>query len=111
MTEGRDEEEWRKRITAKLRGSPALILIDNLRHELNSGTVAAAITSVAWEDRILGKSETVRLPVRNTWVATGNNPALSDEIARRTVRIRLDAKIDKPWLREPTAFRHPNLRA
>ena len=39
---------------------------------------------------------------------TGNNPTLSSEIARRTVRIRLDAKRDRPWLRD--RFRHPDLR-
>ena len=31
MTEGRDDEEWRKRLTAKLRQIPSLVLIDNLR--------------------------------------------------------------------------------
>ena len=50
----------------------------------------------------------VRAIVRMTWIATGNNPALSNEIARRTVRIRLDGKVDRPWLRE--GFKHANLR-
>ena len=108
MTEGRDEDEWRKRLTAKLRtGSPA-VLIDNLKRPLVSASVAAAITSTVWEDRILGTSDTTRLPVRCAWIATGNNPTLSSEIARRTVRIRLDAKRDRPWLRD--RFRHPELR-
>jgi hypothetical protein len=49
-----------------------------------------------------------RIPVRCAWVATGNNPGTSTEMARRTVRIRMDAKQDRPWLR--TEFRHPNLR-
>ena len=31
MTEGRDDDEWRKRLTAKLRQLPVLLLIDNLR--------------------------------------------------------------------------------
>jgi hypothetical protein len=108
MTEGRDEEEWRKRITAKLRSGSPFILIDNLRNRLDSAAVSAAITSTSWEDRILGASEIIRLPVRCAWMATGNNPAVSTEIARRTVRIRMDAKMDRPWLR--TKFRHDNLR-
>jgi hypothetical protein len=107
MTEGGDEEEWRKRLTAKLRTSPTFLLIDNLRKKLDSAALAAAITSPAWEDRILGVSQMVKLPVSCGWLATGNNPSLSGEIARRTVRIRLNAKIDQPWLREN--FRHPNL--
>jgi hypothetical protein len=108
MTEASDEEEWRKRLTAKLRSGSPFILIDNVRRRLDSAALAAAITSTTWEDRILGSSEVVRLPVRCAWLATGNNPALSTEIARRTVRIRLDAKMDRPWLRDK--FRHANLR-
>ncbi|RMF86536.1 MAG: DUF3854 domain-containing protein [Nitrospinota bacterium] len=109
ITEGRDEEEWRKRITAILRNGPSVVLIDNLRRRLDSANVSAAITATTWEDRILGHSETVRLPVRCIWVATGNNPALSTEIARRTVRIRIDAKNDRPWNRDRVSFRHPDL--
>ena len=107
MTEGRDEDEWRKRLTAKLRQLPTLLLIDNLRQELDSSALAAALTAPAWEDRVLGASEMVRLPVRCAWVATGNNPAVSHEIARRLIRIRLDARTDQPW--RSHGFRHPDL--
>jgi hypothetical protein len=109
MTEGRDEDEWRKRLTAKLRSGSAFLLIDNLRRCLDSAAVASAITSPTWEDRVLGTSEVIRIPVRCAWIATGNNPAISSEIARRTIRIRMDARQDRPWLR--TDFRHPDLRA
>ena len=107
MTEGSSEEEWRKRLTSQLRRSPFLIAIDNLRQPLNSSALAAALTAPFWEDRILGVSEIVRLPIHTVWVATGNNPVLSNEMARRVVRIRLDAGVDQPWRRE--GFRHPDL--
>ena len=107
MTEGRDDEEWRKRITAKLRQIPSMVLIDNLRNELDSSALAAALTAPFWEDRILGVSEMARLPIRCTWIATGNNPAFSNEMSRRLVRIRLDARVDQPWRRD--GFRHPDL--
>ena len=106
-TEGRDDEEWRKRITAKLRQIPAIVLIDNLRHELDSSALAAALTAPYWEDRILGVSEMTRLPIRAVWIATGNNPSFSNEMARRIVRIRLDARVDQPWRRD--GFRHADL--
>ena len=109
MVEGRDEDEWRKRLTAKLRTIPALLLIDNLRRRLDSSAVAAALTAPYWEDRVLGASEMTRFPIRCVWIATGNNPQFSNEIARRMVRIRLDPHEDQPWLRE--GFRHPNLLA
>ena len=107
MTEGRDEEEWRKRVTAKLRQVPSIVLIDNLRHKLDSAAVAAALTAPFWEDRILGASEMARLPIRCVWIATGNNPEFSNEMARRLVRIRLDAHVERPWQR--AGFRHPDL--
>ncbi|OYW53872.1 MAG: ATPase [Hyphomicrobium sp. 32-62-53] len=107
MTEGRDDEEWRKRVTAKLRQVPSILLIDNLRNKLDSAAVAAALTAPYWEDRILGASEMARLPIRCVWIATGNNPEFSNEMARRLVRIRLDAHVERPWQR--AEFRHPDL--
>jgi hypothetical protein len=106
-TEGRDEDEMRKRITAMLvKGSP-YIVFDNLRGKLDSAALSAAITASQWEDRLLGQTRTVCLPVRCVWVATGNNPTLSGELSRRAIRIRLDAQCAEPWRR--TGFRHPDL--
>ena len=48
------------------------------------------LTATQWRGRRLGKSEIVDVPNDATWVATGNNVELSDEIARRTIPIRLD---------------------
>lgn len=107
MTEGTDEESWRKRITSTLCGSPTAVLIDNLRRRLDSAALSSAITATTWEDRVLGRSENIRIPVRCAWLATGNNPALSNEISRRAIRIRLDARIDRPWLR--SGFTHDPL--
>ncbi|HEY2922903.1 MAG TPA: ATPase, partial [Candidatus Binatia bacterium] len=83
-------------------------LIDNVRRRLESSALSSALTSEIWNDRIMGKTEIAQIVVRAIWVATGNNPVLSNEIARRTVRIRLDSKVDRPWLRN--GFRIPNLR-
>jgi len=110
MTEGRDEDEWRKRLLAKLRGAPAAVNIDNVRRPLDSAALSSVLTAYPlWEDRLLGMSEIVGVPVRCLWLVTGNNPSLSNEVARRTIRCRLDAKTDRPWLR--TGFRHPDIRA
>ena len=99
MVEGQGEDEWRKRITSTLRSAPPALLIDNLRKRLDSSALSSALTATTWEDRLLGSSDNIMLPIRCAWVATGNNPSLSLEIARRTIRIRLDAQTPKPWLR------------
>ena len=83
-------------------------MIDNVTNTLDSGELASALTALAWEDRILGKSETISLPVRCVWVTTANNPTMSTEIARRSIRIRLDPGVDRPWTLD--GFKHVDLR-
>jgi primase/DNA polymerase family protein/DNA primase RepB-like protein len=109
IAEAREDDEWRKRLTARLREGYPITLIDNLSRPLDSGTVSTVLTARRWEDRLLGKNETIAIPVRTIFVCTANNPVLSMEIARRAIRIRLDPKMDRPWLRE--GFRHADLRA
>jgi putative DNA primase/helicase len=109
MTEGRDDDEWRKRITAKLITAPTMVLIDNVKRRLDSGALSAALERPLWEDRHLGLSRMVTVPIRCIWVCTANNPSLSDEIARRTARVRIDTQTETPW--ERSGFRHPDLRA
>jgi putative DNA primase/helicase len=109
LTHTSDDDEMRKRITSLLREGRSVVMLDNLTRMLDSGVLAGAITGDRWSDRILGVSAMLNLPVRCVWIVTGNNPSMSMEIARRAVRVRLDAGIEKGWLRE--GFRHENLRA
>lgn len=109
LSAGRDEEEWRKRLTTVLRSGHPVVAIDNVDKTLASSHLAHALTARLWRDRLMGTMETVSLPVRCVWVATGNNPMLSTEIARRCVRIRLDARLDQPWRRDPAQFRYQKL--
>lgn len=107
MAQCRDGDEWRKRITASLRAGHAAVQIDNVTLPLDSGELAMALTIPYWSDRLLGSSQTVSYPVRCAWAMTANNPILSTEMARRSIRIRLDSKTDRPWEREE--FRHKEL--
>ena len=104
MPPAANEEETRKRITAALLDIPEAILIDNVRDGVDSPSLAAALTATVWTDRVLGRSESRSIPVRTTWIATGNNPSRSREMARRVIRIRLDAATERP--EERTGFRH-----
>jgi putative DNA primase/helicase len=107
MTEGSHEDEWRKRITAKLMQAPVAVLIDNLRDRLDSAALSAVLSADVWEDRILGYSQVATLPNKTTWIATGNNPGLSGELTRRSVRVRLDAEQEHP--EDRGGFRHAHL--
>jgi len=83
MTEAKDNEELRKRITAVLLSGTPFALFDNITRRLDSGVLSAALTAERWSDRVLGLSKMVRLPIRIAWVLTGNNLNFSRELTRR----------------------------
>jgi hypothetical protein len=102
------EEEWRKQLTSVLREGSSIVIIDNVNYRLDSGDLCKALTETIHGDRILGLSQTVNLPVRCTWIATGNNIQLGGDMPRRCYWIRMDAKCSKPF--ERTGFRHKRLK-
>lgn len=99
-----NEDEWRKKITTILMTASPFVLLDNIPDNttLNSPPLAAALTSSDWSDRVLGKSQAIRLPSRAVWVATGNNLRVAGDMPRRSYSIRLDANAERPW--ERTGF-------
>lgn len=107
QTETRNEDEIRKRITSVLLEASPTFYLDNINYRIDSSALASAVTTSWWTDRILGSTKTVRVPVKHTWIFAGNNPTMSNEIARRCIRIRLDAKVERPELR--TNFKHKDL--
>ena len=110
MSNPRDDEECRKRITALALAGDSMVLIDNIIGNLGCASLDAALTSPdSWKDRILGKSEMVELPLSLTWTATGNNVMLEADTSRRTLQIRLDSPEENPELR--SGFQIPHLVA
>ena len=61
----------------------ALYWIDNVHHKVDNASLALATTTEVWKDRVLGHSKTVVLPVRCSWILSGNNVELSSELAVR----------------------------
>ena len=102
----RDSDEVEKRITATLLAGFPMILLDNVSR-LSGDKLSAVLTTTLWRGRRLGKSEMVQVPNLSTWLATGNNVTLASEIVRRTVTIRLDARVERS--EERTGWRHSPL--
>ena len=109
-----EDEEMRKKITCWVRAADPIALIDNIPsgQVLKWASLDAALTAGVWTDRILGKSETIRLPVETMFFATGNGLSVSGDAGRRTLRIRLESPLANPHLRSESEFKwHPLLDA
>ncbi len=109
MTEAESDAEWRKKITTTLLAGHPFNVIDNVTRTLESGALSSALTSRVWTDRLLGQNREVSVASNGIWVATGNNIRVGGDLPRRTYRIRLDAKMARPWTRSD--FAHPDLMA
>ena len=102
-------DEWRKQLTTILSEGSSVVIFDNLEGCLKSAQLSKALTAETWADRILSKNQAAVLPVRCSWLATGNNIRLGGDIPRRCFQIRMDPQCPRPF--ERTDFRHPNLKA
>ncbi len=110
MTAPRDDDEFRKRITAMALSGELLILVDNVSTALGGPAIDAALTATTWSDRILGESRMATgIPLVATWFATGNNIILTGDIVRRVAHVRLQSPEETPEQR--TGFQHPDLPA
>ncbi len=109
ITAPRDEAEWNRVILSTLLRSPNILMIDNCNDYLSSEALASAITSSRFEGRIIGSSKNECAEVRCLWLINGNNLTFGWELARRVVRIRIDAGVASPDSRDSGTFVHPNL--
>lgn len=108
QTAPRSDDEMKKTLTACFIEGERCIFFDNA-NVLNSASFASALTAEVYSARILGASKMVRVPIKVQWVGSGNNTNLSGELYRRTVDIRMDAKMANP--EEGRSFRIKNLKA
>ena len=91
-----NDEEVRKRMLSALMSSDLVLLWDNLNAPLGSASLDAALTSEAFQDRILGSSKIVSVPNRALFIFTGNNLQLVGDTCRRVLVARLDPQMERP---------------
>jgi hypothetical protein len=101
------EQDFSKLLFSLLLEGKQVVFLDNLGRFLNSDALAAILTAGELTDRVLGLSSAPTVKVRCVLAATSNNGTLSEDIARRSVWIRLDAKMEDPEKR--TQFKHPKI--
>jgi putative DNA primase/helicase len=96
---GKTEEETEKRLGALLRDGVPVVSIDNISGELGGDMLCQLTERGKVHVRILGKSEAPEFDCRSMVFATGNDLVVVGDMVRRTIRCQLDAKVERPELR------------
>ncbi len=104
-------EEWGKLLLSELSAGRVGIVFDNVTGTLSAPELSTAITQRVYNGRVLGRTQTLKVENQPCWIATGINLALGGDLPRRCVWIRMDPKDARPWLRDRSTFRHPDLLA
>lgn len=100
------DEEARKQFTTTLLAGDPAVLLDNISQPLGGDSLDALITAPAWQVRLLGKNENSgAITPRVVLVATGNGLEFVGDLARRTLRNRLESPHERP--EERADYRHP----
>jgi hypothetical protein len=102
-----DEPEMRKRLLSLAISGDPIVLLDNVAGVLDSQVLAGAFTSMTIQDRRLGATEMVPMPMRALWMVTANNLTLSNELIGRALHVRLETALEHPEKRK--GFKHENL--
>jgi hypothetical protein len=103
------EEEREKTIFTVLRSGSTFVGLDNAKARIDSQTLEGVLTSEAWSARVMGSQVDQSVPNKAVWMLTANNAELTRDLGRRAIRIRQDAKVERPELRN--SFKHPDLKA
>lgn len=111
MTLPQREEEQSKQITSSFLNGDEIFYYDNLKSsKLDSAVLAKIATQDTWTDRILGANQKVHFNNKACWLFTVNNLSTTTELARRSPRIRLEAKTDFRNQRPLSSFTYPDIK-
>ena len=115
ISPGKTAEEMEKRLDAILLEGGCVISLDNLSFDLESDVLCTILSQMTVKVRRLGISEVPECEWRGTIFGTGNNIRVVGDLVRRTLTCNLDAKVERPELREfafdPIARVHANREA
>jgi len=97
---GKNEEELEKRLGPLILNSVPIISIDNVEGEIGGIFLCQATERPIVGLRPLGKSEIRDAECRSMVYITGNNLTLLEDMTRRALLANLDARVERPELRE-----------
>ena len=100
MAVSEKEDETEKRLVGLLLAGFPIISLDNVNGELGGDLLCQAIERPLIRARPLGGSDIIEIESRATILATGNAFRVRGDMTRRTLLSGLDAKMERPELRE-----------
>ncbi len=105
-----DGAELEKILASYALAGTRAIAFDNIKGTLGGSALEKAMTAVDSIDlRVLGSSETRTMPWTAIILFSGNNMAMSDDVAQRVLCSRLESERDDPRSRPAKGFRHARL--
>jgi hypothetical protein len=100
FTSGHNKEEFDKRLTAALIEARPAVYLDNFNSkELKSDVLNSALTENPAEVRPMGQTKMVPLHTHTFVGINGNAVEIAEDMARRLLNVRVDAKTEDPELR------------
>lgn len=99
VPEGVDENELSKLLLAKAIASAPTLFLDNVAGIFKSAALCGFLTAPVYEGRILGLSQTTRVPTNSLLVLSGNKPIIGGDLNRRLLRCELDTRMEAPHKR------------
>jgi hypothetical protein len=99
-SQGKNEEEFEKRLGGNLLAGDVCISIDNCSRHLTGDMLCQALSEDEVEVRVLGHTRNIKTATIATIFATGNNLVIADDLTDRCLLCSLDAKVERPGLRK-----------
>jgi putative DNA primase/helicase len=100
IAQGHTPEEFEKRLATQLMKGKQLIAIDNCNSPLDGDLLNQALTQPQLEMRVLGESRDIVTRCATVHSATGNNLVIVGDLTRRSLKSRLDPKVERPELQQ-----------
>jgi putative DNA primase/helicase len=94
------QDEMEKRLGALVLAGAPMISLDNCSENIGGNLLCQITEQPLIKIRILGKSETPECEWRGILFCTGNNITLLGDLTRRGLVVNLNAKTERPELRE-----------
>lgn len=91
-----DPEANRKALFSVLYTSDPVVLLDNLDAPLGGARLCEALTQPEIKDRILGSSGNGTVATNALFLASGNNLVIAEDMTRRALVCRIDARCEHP---------------